>query len=252
MSQGLRRAALATVLLALSSCSEPDPGHSTLREPSSAARIDILGTQSKTYSQFDEDLIIRDFFQDRRDGFYLDVGCAWAERASTTYYLEKHLGWSGIGVDAVAEYAPGWAKKRRRAKFFNYLVSDHSDTEDTFYRTNWPSVSSAVKEMAEKFEGGYEEIAVPTITLNRLLEITGVSKIDFLSMDIEGFQMTALKGFDIQKYQPDLVCIEAYYEDRAKIKAWFEERGYRRIDRYLERDSINWYFSPMSGHDPGS
>ena len=85
--------------------------------------------------------------------------------------------------------------------------------------------------------------------LDDLLERNGVDKIDFLSMDIEGFQLTALKGFDIQRYRPELVCIEAYHPDRPEIKAWFEERGYRRIDRYLKHDWVNWYFAPIPGQE---
>ena len=50
--------------------------------------------------------------------------------------------------------------------------------------------------------------------------------------------------FDIQKYQPELVCIEAYRPDRPRMNAWFEERGYKRIDRYLKHDHINWYYTP--------
>ena len=38
--------------------------------------------EKRLYSTFDEELIIRDYFQDRRGGFYLDVGCAWAEEAN--------------------------------------------------------------------------------------------------------------------------------------------------------------------------
>lgn len=210
----------------------------------STGRRDILGTEKKTYSQNNEDLIIRDFIQDRQDGFYLDVGCAWASRNSTTFYLEKHLGWTGIGVDAVAEYAPLWEKERPNSKFFNLLISDHSDTEDTFYRARWSGVSSARKDMVEgKYK--YREIKVPTVTINKLLEDNGVEKIDVMSMDIEGFQMTALKAFDIEKYKPDLVVIEAYRPDRPKIKKWFEDRGYERIDRYLKHDNINWYFKPV-------
>ena len=76
-----------------------------------------------------------------------------------------------------------------------------------------------MKEIADKFRGGYQEIKVPTVTIDDLLERNGVEKIDFLSMDIEGFQLTALKGFDIQRYRPELVCIEAYRPDRPEIKA---------------------------------
>ena len=117
-------------------------------------------------------------------------------------------------------------------------MSDHSDTEDTFYRASWPGVSSAPGLK-------YKEIKVPTVTVNRLLEMNEVEKLDFMSMDIEGFQLTALAAFDIQKYRPELVCIEVYGPDQPTIKAWFEERGYRHIERYLKHDRINWYFTPV-------
>lgn len=233
---------IAATLLAMACSETSDPPPPA--KPASQGRLDFFATHSKTYSQHDEDLIIRDFFQDRRSGFYLDVGCAWAQRNSTTYYLERHLGWTGIGVDAVAKYAAGWKKKRPSSQFFNLLVSDHSGSEDPFYRAKWTGVSSARKDMVERKNVEYEEIKVPTTTIDRLLEENGVEKIDLLSMDIEGYQLKALAGFDIRKYRPDLVAIEAFKPDRKKLLAWFQERGYERIDRYLEHDAINWYFEP--------
>jgi len=228
---------------------EESAAESVAAEATKPARRDIVNTAKKLYSQFDEEIVIRDFFQDRRDGFFLDVGCAFPQRNSTTFYLDKHLGWTGIGVDAVAEYAKHWASHRPGTRFLNLLISDHSDTEDAFYRAAWWEVSSAKKEMVEKPGGrdkpyNYTEIKVRTITIDKLLEDNGIEKIDFMSMDIEGFQMTALAAFDIQKYQPELVCIEAYRPDRSRINSWFEERGYKRIDRYLKHDHINWYYTP--------
>src|SRR5262245_17500197 len=75
------------------------------------------------YSHGKEELIIRDFFQDRRDGVFLDVGCAWPIEKNNTYYLEKKLGWSGIGVDGLPDFAEAWKSKRPRSRFFNFLVS---------------------------------------------------------------------------------------------------------------------------------
>ena len=74
-----------------------------------------------------------------------------------------------------------------------------------------------------------------------------VEKIDFMSMDIEGAQMEALAGFTIEEHKPELVCIEAYAPDRDKILAFFQNHGYERIDRYLEHDQVNWYFTPKRG-----
>jgi FkbM family methyltransferase len=211
---------------------------------------DIIGTEKKLYSQKNEELIIRDFFQDRRDGFYLDVGCAWPQRNSTTYYLEKHLGWTGIGIDAVAEYAPEWAKLRPRSKFFNLLVSDHSGTDDTFYRSDWTGVSSVDEKNVQQWKAGYHEIKVRTTTLNKLLDDNGVKKIDFLSMDIEGAQLEALAGFDIERFRPELACVEDFFDGRDKIFRYFETHGYETIMKYREHDFVNWYFRPKVAVTP--
>lgn len=207
--------------------------------------LDILGSESVRYSQGKEELIIRDFFQDQRDGFFVDVGCALPEHNSTTYYLERHLGWSGIAIDALAEYRPKWRQMRPRSRFFAYLVTDHSGTEDPFYRAKWTEVSSiepgrvlAGKEMEMK------EIRVPSITLNDLLDQNGVEKIDFLSMDIEKSEPAALRGFDIDRFKPRLVCVEMDESTRDQINAYFAEHDYRRLEEYDEHDTVNAYFAP--------
>ena len=53
------------------------------------------------YSQGEEETLIRAFFKDRTGGFFLDVGASHFQKDSTTYYLEKHLGWRGIAIDAL-------------------------------------------------------------------------------------------------------------------------------------------------------
>ena len=195
----LAASALAIALVLLAGCS---------RE-----HRDILGTERKLYSQFDEELVIRDFFQDRRGGFFLDVGASTPVENSTTYYLEKHLGWSGIGIDALFEYYVVWRLQRPRSEYLSFLVTDHSGTRETFYRSIHPPLSSVQKDRVfdgVKLEG--EAMEVETTTLDKVLDERGVEKIDFLSMDIEESEPPALAGFD--------------------------------IERYLAADSINWYFQP--------
>lgn len=206
---------------------------------------DILKNEVKLYSQFDEELIIRDFFNDRRDGIFIDVGCAYAIDASTTYYLEQHLGWTGIGIDALPEYAEGWAASRPNSLFVDYAVTDHSGDTLTFYRARVPTVSSLRSEMVERWQGpAPEEIKVTTITLDKLLDDNKIKRIDFMSMDIEGAEPDALKGFDIERFKPELVCIETGTDpaiDR-QISAYFSEHNYERIGEYMRYDIRNWYF----------
>jgi FkbM family methyltransferase len=220
--------------------------------PAAAAHRDILGIKKRQgkilYSQHDEELIIRDFFQDRRDGVFLDVGCAWPEKDSNTYFLETKLGWSGIGVDALPEFAPAWARERPRSRFFNYIATDHSGDFQTFYRApNIPGISSVKpRETYSRHKVKYEEIRVPTITLTKLLDDNHVARIDLLSMDVEGAELLALSGFDIDRFRPELVCIEYFNVGEEKLRGYFTAHGYERLDRYLPYDGANEYFTPKA------
>ena len=216
-----------------------------------ALASDILGHGEKLYSQNNEELIIRDFFKDRKNGFFVDVGCMDYRNSSTTYYLEKHLGWSGIGVDALALFADGFLRHRPNTRFFNFIVTDHSWSIETFhFAEEFAGVSSTDKEWVEKKEMLHvgrkksRVLYIPTITLTDLLEKNGILTIDFLSMDIEGGEVAALNGFDIQRFRPKLACIEISENTIDKILDYFSRHNYERIDKYMDYDKQNYYFRP--------
>jgi hypothetical protein len=217
---------------------------------------EILRSGKRLYSQFDEELIIRHFFEDRRNGFFLDVGAYHWRDFSTTYYLDEHLGWSGIAIDAQSQFAAGYVKNRPRTRFFAYIVTDHSGTKDKLFFAGPISstVESHLLDVARE-SGGDEDVAkvesfelkevlIPTITLNELLDANDVTKIDFLSMDIEQGEPAALAGFDIERFKPELVCIEAFGPVRDDIADYFERHDYEPIEKYREFDDLNWYFAP--------
>lgn len=169
---------------------------------------------------------------------------------SNTYYLEKHLGWSGIGIDAQKEYARGYALNRLRTKFFSYIVSDHSGGRENFYRLlAEKGLSSTDRERMLKnarhlfLNEDRQVFEMETITLDEILEKEGIQSIDFLNLDIEGGELKALEGFDIQKYRPRLVCVARGRELR-EIQAYFQNHGYRLIKKYFSFDDFNMYFEP--------
>ena len=202
------------------------------------------GPEQKLYSQGNEELIIRDILQDKKNGIFLDVGCSTPIANNTTYYLEKHLGWSGISIDALPEHAPAYKEERPNSKFFSYIVTDHSESTEEFFRvTAVTGLSSTDKDRSMIKNLKKEKLLLPTITLNDLLERNGVTAIDFMSLDIEGGAPKALAGFDIDKYQPKLVCIEAPGLEEF-IEKYFTDHDYARIDKYRKYDHVNWYYVP--------
>jgi FkbM family methyltransferase len=208
---------------------------------------DIVGTGKALYSQHNEELVIRDFFQDRRGGFFLDVGCGHPIQASNTYYLEKQLGWKGIGVDGLPEMAAKWRRNRRQSRFFNFIVTDHADTTETFHRAEYWDVSSVPRPdtLPGRLGVKSEKIEVPTITLTKLLDQNQVATLDLLSIDIEGHELKALAGFDIERFRPRLVCIESKPANRQGLAAYFKLHRYRQLERYLAHDLVNYYYTPI-------
>ncbi|MBN1225243.1 MAG: FkbM family methyltransferase [Candidatus Aminicenantes bacterium] len=198
----------------------------------------------KLYSQNDEELIIRDFYNDRKGGFFVDVGAGHYQINSTTYYLEKHLGWRGIAIDAIPNYEKQYLEKRKNTHYFSFFVADRSDTEVDFYMIQKNRRLSTGDEEAAKKEGEYTSIKVPTITLNDLLDREEVIRFDLLSMDIELAEPAALAGFDIRRFKPSLVCIEAHEEVRDQILDYFNKNDYIVIDKYKGLDPLNIYFTP--------
>jgi FkbM family methyltransferase len=220
-------------------------------------RRDILGKKKKHYSQHDEEVIIRDFFQDRREGVFLDVGCAWPKMDNNTYFLESELEWSGIAIDALPQYARAWEHQRPHSRFFNYLVTDHVGPAEKFFRPDRADLSglssiAPPKKTSSGHRIPYKQILVPTITLTRLLDENHVARIDFMSLDIEGAELLALAGFDIDRFKPQLVCVEWFHAGRVKILAYFAAHGYERVERYVAYDGVNDYFAPKTARDAPS
>ena len=200
------------------------------------------------YSEDREEWIVRDFFQDERGGVFVDVGASHYQLASNTYLLETELGWSGLAVDALAEFAADYREHRPQTTFVARFVSDVADADETIYvpqeRNN--RRTSSDRAFAELSGAAVEARQVPTTTLDRLLEAHRISKIDFLSMDIELAEPKALAGFSIDRFRPRLVCIEAHAEVRQQILDYFHAHGYVLVGKYLRVDNDNYWFAPAN------
>ncbi len=199
------------------------------------------------YSEREEEWLIRDYFQDRRDGVFVDVGANHYRSASKTYYLESRLGWSGLAIEPQQEFADEYRTYRPRTKFLPFFVSDQSNhTARLYLRRKKDQVASSDEAFVKSLGGASEVRDVPTMTLDDILASEGITKIDLLSMDIELHEPQALRGFHIERYQPSLVCIEGLLPVRQQILDYFAAHGYVLIAKYMWVDLENMYFERLT------
>jgi FkbM family methyltransferase len=202
--------------------------------------------EGRRFSRNMEEWIIRDHFQDRRDGVFLDVGANHYRNQNNTYFLETTLGWSGIAIDALEEFAADYQTFRPRTKFVALFASDVADSFVQFFvPADNKLVASASREFTVREGAPGVGRTVPTTTLNVVLEQAGITRLDFMSMDIELSEPRALAGLDIERYRPELVCIEAHLDVRQQILDYFARHGYTVVGKYLRADPKNLYFRPF-------
>jgi FkbM family methyltransferase len=193
------------------------------------------------------DEIISSYFDPSFVGTMLDVGASHPIENSCSYYFERN-GWEVIMVEANPFWIP-LLKTERRGKVLNYAATEKDmDDADFFVAHFYHEVSGAISSlqpddrlvrMYAHMVTGSETVKVTARRLDWILmhHAADCKKIDVVSIDVEGGELAALRGFDIQRWQPALFVIENNFEDH-DIRDYLGGYGYR-LDR---RESVNEYF----------
>jgi len=177
------------------------------------------GYALKSYSQEGEDMILRRVFEKKSDGFYVDVGAHHPKRFSNTYFFYKR-GWKGINIDAMPGSMKLFDKVRGRDKNLELGVGEESAVL-SYYIFNEPALNGFSQKLSEERNSAGSQnilLEIKEIEVRSLAEILddhlpAQQNIDFLSIDVEGFDLKVLKSNNWSKYRPDYVLVEVLNND---------------------------------------
>ena len=148
-------------------------------------------------------------------------------------------------MDAQDSVRQGYLDNRPRTTFFNYAVSDTSGQTVTFYLGGQlSSTDLEYTKQSDEIKGPPKAIEVATITMNDLLAREGVTRIDFLSMDIEDGEPAALAGFDIGNTRPASSASKRTTPCGTPSPSTSPITATSASRNTLEHDYVNWYFRP--------
>lgn len=207
---------------------------------------DILKGQNITrdnihFSQEGEDIILDKIYIDQKDGFYVDVGAHHPSKLSNTYkyYLR---GWNGINIDAMPGSMEAFLKVRPKDINLELGVSE-TEGELPFYVFEQPTLNTFDEKTAKEHERTRgvtikKVVKVKTFPLNRILDqyLKDGQQIDFLSIDVEGFDYQVLLTNNWEKYTPKVILVEsigASIEDilQSEIYKYLTSKGYLFISK---------------------
>ncbi|ACB49863.1 unknown [Crocosphaera subtropica ATCC 51142] len=169
------------------------------------------------------DLKLKEYLDFGR-GFFIEAGGNDGIAQSNTLYFEKHWKWKGILIEPIPELAEKCKINRPNCIVENCALVpfDYDKSDIDMYYCNLVSMVKGAQKTEEAelqhIQRGCEvqqiksyELKVPARTLTSILDQYGVKNIDLLSLDVEGFELNALKGLDFERYQPNFLLIEARF-----------------------------------------
>lgn len=167
---------------------------------------------SKNFSQEGEDLFLIDFFKNKTEGFYVDVGAFHPFRINNTYALYKK-GFRGINIDISATSIDFFNFARPDDTNLNIGASNKFENKIFFSKKNLSFHNTFSKSLAEskiQNEPFKKKYTIECKPLTQIIDDTKFSnkKIDFLNIDAEGHDYEVLQGLDLKKYSPKIICIE--------------------------------------------
>ncbi len=148
-------------------------------------------------------------------GVFVEAGANDGYRASNTYYLERFRGWGGALVEPIPDLAKSAARERPRSHVVNAALVARTYTSPTIeVRYGGAYSATAGTEdfddptIGESADVPSYVVEVPARTLSSVLDEAGISHVDFLSLDVQGYEEDVLRGLDFERHAPDLALIE--------------------------------------------
>ena len=180
-----------------------------------------------------EDTAVLDYFKDKKNGFYVDVGCYHPIHRNNTYLLHKQ-NWNGVNIDTSEFSIDLFNHMRPKDLNYNCAISNRNEIIKLFYQKELSQLSTTVRDQAKTvFQGNIKEKEIQAFTLDEILSEGKFknNKIDFLDIDVEGADLKVLEGLSFDIYKPELVCIEIHAKEikQSDIYKFLADKNYELI-----------------------
>jgi FkbM family methyltransferase len=163
-------------------------------------------------------------------GTYIEAGALDGFWFSNTYFLDRVMGWDGLLVEPNPPHFAACSQFRKRARVVNCALVAFGFTNPTVtlnYGADLTWVDGAYdgeelecrKSLLDRYGLSGEKIIVPARTLQSLIDENGL-QVDFLSLDVEGYEGSVLRGVDLNRSAPKAILAECSTPERLEeVKA---------------------------------
>ena len=187
-------------------------------------------------------LAVIDFFKNKRNGFFIEMGAADGVLGSNTYRLERDFGWDGILIEPIKEYHDEISRYRKASHVFNVCIGENEGTVEFTRIEGYSKLLSGIStqyppehknRIDREVQAMGQQIHVDLVPCKKLITVLkecGVSAVDYLSVDVEGGELSVLKSLCMEQnpIRPILIGCENNYKS-AEVYEYLKQFGYVNV-----------------------
>ncbi len=197
-----------------------------------------------SYAQNFEDVMLWRALGHVDQGFYIDIGAQDPVVDSVSLAFYEH-GWRGVHVEPTQQYS-NKLRVARPDEIVEQVAIGGCEGLMTFYEISGTGLSTADPEIAKRHEfAGYEvnQIEVPVVSLDVLLDKYKHQPIHWLKLDVEGLEQDVLESWQTSVCRPWLLVIESTkpLTQEQSFAAW-EPLVFAKDYRYAYFDGLNRFY----------
>jgi FkbM family methyltransferase len=201
-------------------------------------------------SPFNVDKIVFEYLKTIKNGFYIEAGANNGIWQSNTLMLQN-IGWKGILIEPNFYMFQSCVSNRPFNYYFNCALVDSDYKEETidgfFNKTDYENslcgqISHDLNTHCCPERWTKEKpIPVKAMTLETILKNLNLNKkIDFLSLDVEGYEINALNGLNLRVNRPKYVLLESSSDEkrRKELYEYMIKFNYEFIGQITVNDQL--------------
>jgi FkbM family methyltransferase len=196
------------------------------------------------FSQCGQDRFLdQEIFRGYRRGVFVEVGAWDGVDLSNTVFFERERGWTGLAIEPLPDRYRQLVANRT-CDSLNVAISDvEGDAEflsisgptsmlSGLVSTYHPRHVVRIDREAAELGATKTTLRVPTRRLDSIFREKGLTRIHYLSIDVEGAEFECLRSIDFNAVYIDIIGFEDNYpETTAPILDYLNARGYTILKR---------------------
>lgn len=192
------------------------------------------------YSQEGQDQYLeKHFFKNFKNGTFVDVGAHDGVTYNNTKFFAENHAWKGINIEPISEVFNSLCVNRPGDINLNIAISDTDGVADFIVNKGYTEMLSGLYSSYDPrhmqrllnensaTDSTTSIIKVPTRKLETVFDENNISRVHYLTVDVEGGEFQVIKSINFNKVFIDVIQFEQNYKDTSlQIIEYLKNKGY--------------------------